>query len=299
MQKRMARMRRRAIDWRRGSLQARSMQHMQHMQRRQFSALLVGVAGAAAGVHGCAPSATAGAAMGSDPRARATRLRLPIRAICFDLFTLFDPRSVVEAARAVAPEHAVALCEAWRTRQFEYAWLRATAGRYTDFAAVTRDALEYAARARGIHLSVDARESLVAAYSKLEPWPDTHAALTAWKAAGLRLAPLANYSPRMLAPLIEHGGLSGMFDALISTDAARTYKPDPRAYALGVSTLGLAREEIAFSAFGGWDAAGACWFGYPTFWVNRLGVAREELAPSYDGTGASLAELARFVSEWA
>jgi 2-haloacid dehalogenase len=296
MQNCMARMRRRSIDASCGSLQARIMDHM---QRRQFSALLIGVGGAAAGLHGCAPCSTPGALIRAERPARAARARVPIRAICFDLFTLFDPRSVVEAARAVAPEQAVELCEAWRTRQFEYAWLRATAGQYTDFADVTRDALEYAARARGIHLSVNARESLVAAYSKLEPWPDTRSALTAWKSAGLRLAPLANYSPGMLAPLIEHGGLAGMFDALISTDAARTYKPDPRAYALGVSTFELEREEIAFSAFGGWDAAGARWFGYPTFWVNRLGVAREELAPAYDGTGATLAELARFVSEWA
>lgn len=269
------------------------------MQRRQFSALLVGVGGVAAGLCGRVPSATAGPPPRAEPTARGKGARRPIRGICFDLFTLFDPRSVIDAAKAVAPERAAPLCEAWRTRQFEYAWLRATAGRYTDFRDVTRDALEYAARAHHVSLSEPARESLVDAYSKLEPWPDTRAALLAWRAAGLRLAPLANYSPRMLASLIEHAGLSGMFDALISTDAARTYKPDPRAYALGVSTLRLDRQQIAFSAFGGWDAAGAGWFGYPTFWVNRLGVAREELAPGYDGTGPTLAELARFVSEWA
>ena len=85
---------------------------------------------------------------------------------------------------------------------------------------------------------------------------------------------------------------------LISTDAAKTFKPDPRAYALGVSALGLKREEIVFSAFGGWDAAGARWFGYPTFWVNRLGVPQEELAPAPDGTGPTLAELATFVASW-
>ncbi len=269
------------------------------MRRRQFSALLVGAGGVAAGLHGCSPRAPAPAAAAAEPRVPGGRARLPIRGICFDLFTLFDPRSVIQAAKAAGVEPAVELCEAWRTRQFEYAWLRASAGQYADFRDVTRDALEYALRARQISLSEHAREVLVEAYSKLEPWPDTLAALVAWRNAGLRLAPLANYSPSMLAALIQRGGLSDMFDALISTDAARTYKPDPRAYALGVSALGLAREQVAFSAFGGWDAAGARWFGYPTFWVNRLGVPREELAPAYDGTGATLAELARFISEWA
>jgi 2-haloacid dehalogenase len=61
---------------------------------------------------------------------------------------------------------------------------------------------------------------------------------------------------------------------------------------LGVSLFGLPREEIGFAAFGGWDAAGAAWFGYPTFWVNRLGLPVEELAPGPEATGPTLRELA-------
>lgn len=243
--------------------------------------------------------------MGSAPpaaapaRASKRRDRVEIRAICFDLFTLFDPRSVVQVAGGMVGEGAAELCEAWRLRQFEYAWLRAAAGTYVSFREVTRHALDYAARARGLALSKAARETLVGAYSRLEVWPDTRAALAAWRAAGLRLAPLANYSPDMLEPLIEQGGLSDAFDALISTDAARTFKPDPRAYALGMSALGLPREQIAFAAFGGWDAAGARWFGFPTFWVNRLGLPSEALPPAYDASGPGLAELATFVGGWA
>jgi 2-haloacid dehalogenase len=275
------------------------MRHAARMRRRE---LLTGLSSASAtllGLSACtSPSARLAQAPRTTPAAPGTQAshgRVPIRGICFDLFTLFDPRSVVEAAKPFVADQAAALCETWRTRQFEYGWIRASAGIYVDFRQVTRDALEYASRARGLTLTEDARETLVDAYSKLEPWPDTRAQLAAWRAAGLRLAPLANYSPRMLEALIDHSGLAGSFDALISTDAARTFKPDPRAYALGPSTLGLDRREIAFSAFGGWDAAGAKWFGYPTFWVNRLSVPREELAPAYDDTGTTLAELATFV----
>jgi hypothetical protein len=83
----------------------------------------------------------------------------------------------------------------------------------------------------------------------------------------------------------------------LSADARRrTFKPDPRAYALGVSVLGLRREEIAFAAFGGWDAAGAAWYGYPTFWVDRLGLPVEELAPGPDATGRTLRELAAWIA---
>lgn len=46
--------------------------------------------------------------------------------------------------------------------------------------------------------------------------------------------------------------------------------------------------------FGAWDAAGAKWFGYPTVWVNRAGVPREELSKDPDVTTADLSGLIEF-----
>jgi 2-haloacid dehalogenase len=255
------------------------------MRRREFLGLLSSTA-----MTGLV--ATAGALPIPSPRAPS---RAKIRAICFDLFTIFDPRSVVAVAQTVVPSGAAELCEAWRARQFEYSWLRVAARRYVDFRTVTYDALVFAEKTRRIALPERARQRLVDAYSELEPWPDTRGTLSAWKRAGLRLAPLSNYSPSMLERLVANSKLGDVFDVLISSDRAKTFKPDPRAYALGVSTLDLDRAEIAFCAFGGWDAAGAKWFGYPTFWVNRLGVPSEELLPPPDGTGPTLAEFASFL----
>ena len=97
---------------------------------------------------------------------------------------------------------------------------------------------------------------LVGSYERLAPWPDAREALQSMRRAGLRLATLANFTPAMIENLLANAGLRPLFDALISSDRARTFKPDPRAYALGPSVLGLHKEEIAFAAFGGWDAAG-------------------------------------------
>jgi 2-haloacid dehalogenase len=251
--------------------------------RRQFLEGLA-VAALGAGVRG------ANAAM--PPAAGPAR----IRAVALDLFTIFDPRSVVAVAEAIVPGRARELCEAWRVRQFEYSWLHTAAGTYRDFHAVTEDALAYAARAQGVNLSPDASRRLVAAYERLAPWPDSRTALETMKAAGLRLTPLANFTPAMIEHLLANAGFRPLFDEIISTDRAKTYKPDPRAYALGPSVFKLRREEIAFAAFGGWDAAGAKWFGYPTFWVNRLGVPGEELPPGPDAVGSTLTEVASWVA---
>ena len=90
-------------------------------------------------------------------------------------------------------------------------------------------------------------------------------------------------------------GLTGLFDALISTDANHSYKPEARAYRLGMDRLHLAKRDIVFAAFGGWDAAGAKSFGYPTFWVNRFSQPVEELRVRPDGMSTNLDGLLKFV----
>lgn len=199
-----------------------------------------------------------------------------VRAVAFDLFTLFDPRGVDRRVTEVLGEQP-AFTATWKTKLFEYSWLRAASRQYRDFEALSGDALSYAARAHDVTLSATARHAIASAFTELDAWPDSALVLQQLRQRGLKLAPLANYAPRMIERLLGRAQLLEHFDALISTDRARTYKPDPRAYALGETVLGLPRQQIAFSAFGGWDAAGAHWFGMPTFWVNRLGKPREEL----------------------
>jgi 2-haloacid dehalogenase len=99
----------------------------------------------------------------------------------------------------------------------------------------------------------------------------------------------------MLRANAENAGLTELFDVLLSTDANRTYKPDPRAYQLGVAWLRVPKREIVFVAFGGWDAAGAKSFGYPTVWVNRFKQPAEELGVRPDVTVTDLDGLLDFV----
>ena len=161
---------------------------------------------------------------------------------------------------------------------------------------VTADSLEVAARSLGVELSAGIRDALLGVYGELDAWPDALPSLQALGDAGLRLALLSNMTPSMLNAGIEHAGLRGVFERVLSTDDARSFKPAPRAYALGPSALRLPAESILFVASAGWDAAGAKWFGYPTYWVNRPGAPQEELGVAPDGTGRDLRELVDFAS---
>ena len=132
-------------------------------------------------------------------------------------------------------------------------------------------------------------------FLELKPWPDVAPVLAKLNRLNCRLCLLSNFTPRMLRTNIEQSKLEKTFEFLLSTDAAKAYKPDPRAYQLTVDTFGLQKHEIAFVAFAGWDAAGARSFGFPTFWVNRLNLPSEQLEVAPDMEKNILGELPQFV----
>ena len=218
-----------------------------------------------------------------------------IKAVLFDAFPIFDPRPIFASVVERFPERGSDLNNLWRTRQFEYTWLRSMSHRYRDFHEVTEDALVFAAKFLKIEISAKQRREIMEGYTHLKEWDDVPAAIESLRATNIRLGILSNFTPAMLQAAISNSNLQGTFEHVLSTDYVKTYKPDPRAYQLGPDALKLKREEILFAAFAGWDAFGAKSFGYPTFWVNRQNAPLEELGSAPDGVGSNLATLVEFV----
>jgi 2-haloacid dehalogenase len=217
------------------------------------------------------------------------------KAVAFDYFVLFNANSVVPVVEKEFPGKGAEFTTAWRARQFDYGFLRSITGHQEDFFKVTDDALVYTAEAMHLDLPPDKRERLLNAYLTLTPWPDTVAAVKKLKAAGVRIITIANFSPRMLRDNAERAGIVDLFDELLSTEVNHSYKPEPRAYELGMQRLKLNKEEIVFAAFGGWDAYGAKSFGYTTYWVNRFNLPMEKLGIEPDATSNDIAGLVRFI----
>ena len=220
---------------------------------------------------------------------------IKFKAIAFDGFPIIDPRPVFARLEEMFPGKGSELGNIWRTRQFEYSWLRTLGGRYVDFWQVTEEALVFAAKARGVDLSVAQRDQLMQSWLTLKAWPDVAPALQQLKNAGIRMAFLSNLTETMLDAAVKNSGLEGYFEPHLSTDRVKAFKPDPRAYQMGLDAFKLRKEEIVFAAFAGWDASGARWLGYPTFWVNRLNAPVEELGVAPDGVGSGLSDLVEFV----
>ena len=248
-------------------------------------------------VTGCAVTLTQAEARSAPASAHEMpRKRSRIKAVAFDGFPIFDPRPIAQAAEELFPGRGAELMRAWRSRQFEYTWLRTLSNQYLDFWQVTEDALVAAAAACGLALLESQRERLMNAYLSLKAWPDVAPALTTLANAGVRLALLSNLTPHMLDAAVRSAGLEGAFERHLSVDRVRAYKPDPRAYRLGVEAFGLRREEIAFAASAAWDAAGASAFGYPALWINRTNEAPERLGAPPVAAGNTLAAVCEYVT---
>lgn len=236
-----------------------------------------------------ATAATLAAAM--DAKANAVGRVSAIKAIAFDGFVIFDLRPIAALAETLFPGRGQDLAAAWKSRQFEYTWLRTLMNNYVDFWRVTDEALTFAGAQTGLDITLPKRMQLMELFLNLKAWPDVLPTLTTLRQAGIRLAFLNNFSSSMLDANIKSAGLQGFFEEHLSTDRVGAYKPDPRAYQMGPDHFKLPRDQIAFAAFGGWDAAGAKKFGYWTYWCDRLGVPKEVLGVSPDATGTGLAEL--------
>jgi 2-haloacid dehalogenase len=187
----------------------------------------------------------------------------------FDAYgTLFDVHAAIGRYRDAAGTDAENFSQIWRTKQLEYTWTLTLAGHYLDFWTLTQRALDYAlARFPSIDRSL--RTDLLDAYLKLDAFPDVGGTLAGLKSRGARLAILSNGSPDMLTSVVDAAGLRTVFDAVLSVDTVRVYKPRTDAYALVTKELGVEPQEVAFISSNRWDIMGATTFGFRTFWINR------------------------------
>jgi 2-haloacid dehalogenase len=220
-----------------------------------------------------------------------------LKAVLFDAYgTLFDVHSVIALAESLFPGQGAALSQAWRSRQLEYTWLRTLSNQYKDFWQVTGDALRWAARAQQLPLTPSQHAQLLDAYLRLRPFPENLDVLRGLHAGGMVLGTLSNGTASMLDAAIDSAGMRGLFAHVLTVDSVHRYKTDAAAYSLGTVAVGAPANEIAFVSSNCWDAIGATWFGYRTFWVNRGNAPMDQLDVFPEGIGTSLSDLPQFLA---
>lgn len=213
-------------------------------------------------------------------------------AVVFDAYgTLFDVHSVASLAEQLFPGRGEALSQLWRQKQLEYSWLRAMSRRFKPFWEITRDGLRFAALRLSLPLTAESEARLMNQYACLSDFPENLQALRAMKAAGLRLGILTNGNREMIEVSVRSAGMTGLFDHLLSSEAVGTFKTMDAIYALAPQAFGCRARDILFVSSNGWDAIGAHWHGFASFWINRAAMPPEQLDTEPDYTGRLLTDV--------
>jgi 2-haloacid dehalogenase len=214
-----------------------------------------------------------------------------IEACVFDAYgTLFDVNSAARTAQDSIGEKWQVLAELWRAKQLQYTWLRTLAGCHADFWQVTGEALDFAL----LTLKLDdpaLRARLMSLYLVLNAYPEVPETLARLKVAGMKLAILSNGSPDMLASAAASAGIAELFDAILSIEEVKVYKPHPYVYALACERFNVPPARVCFLSSNGWDAYCAKAFGLRVLWCNRFGQAPEQIPETPDAQIATLSEL--------
>src|SRR5690349_24377465 len=83
------------------------------------------------------------------------------KAVAFDYFVLFDANSILPAVEKEFPGRGAEFVRTWRSKQFEYGFLRSITHQYRDFFQVTDDALVYTTHLMSLDLKPEARQRLL------------------------------------------------------------------------------------------------------------------------------------------
>ena len=199
-----------------------------------------------------------------------------IKALAFDAYgTVFDVHSVVTLAEEMFPGKGKELSQLWRSKQIEYMFLRTIMGRYIPHDQNTEAGLTYSMKYLGLPGGASERKALMDAYEKLSPFDDARKTLP--KLNRIKKAILSVGTPSLLTNLVGNAGIASQFDALLSVDEVKVYKPHPRTYQLATDKFNLQRHEIGFVTSNYFDVAGAKAFGFQVIWINRNSALPDEL----------------------
>ena len=169
-----------------------------------------------------------------------------------------------EAAR---PEWFLTLQERWMTTNLT--------GRFEPFSSLAKSALRQLGAKHCVAITADDEQALVDGILSMPAHGDVTAALTTLRDQGHTLTALTNSALKAAHRQLEHAGLVGYFDAILSVESVECYKPAPEPYRHAAAHWGVETHEMAMIAAHGWDLIGAHAAGMRTGFVARPGKAMD------------------------
>ena len=189
--------------------------------------------------------------------------------ISFDCYgTLIDwEAGLLPVLRSILAGHNCALADPAILELYGEFEAEAESGAYRSYRDVLEPVVQSFGARLGFQLSPSEIRSLPESVPSWPPFADTVSALQQLKTR-YKLAVISNIDNELFAQTRKLLGVE--FDAVITAEQARSYKPSLRNFELALQTLGIPREKLLHAAQSIYhDVIPARSLGIATVWVNR------------------------------
>jgi 2-haloacid dehalogenase len=213
-----------------------------------------------------------------------------MRVLVFDVIeTLLDLQALDPAFESVFGDRGVR--QQWFQQMLQSALVSTATGTYRDFTQLGRAALDMTAKRRGVELSPDQQQQILATVRQLPPHPDVIDGLSRLGDAGFRMAALTNSTAEVAEAQLRYAGLRDFFEQALSADMAKRLKPAREPYQMAAQRLGVEPANMRMIAAHAWDVTGAMRAGCAAAFVARPGMVLDPAGEQPDIVGADLGEL--------
>ena len=180
----------------------------------------------------------------------------------------------------------------WFGRVLQLAFVTTITGRYSDFSAIGKAALQAIEEIHHRPLSPPQRQEILDGVTKLPAHSDVSDGLGKLQRAGARMVALTNSTPEKAELQLTNAGLRPYFLRVLSADSVRRLKPAPEPYQMAARDLGITTNSLTLVATHSWDIAGAAAAGCATAFLARPGQVLDALTPKPSLIATDLRDLA-------
>ncbi|HET7897685.1 MAG TPA: haloacid dehalogenase type II [Flavisolibacter sp.] len=163
---------------------------------------------------------------------------------------------------------------------------------FHEFATLAKASMEMTAQKLGRTIESDTIDDVMEMLKHLPVHENVQEGLSLLNDMGYRIAALTNSPKYTIDERMEPTGLISYFEAVLSAEQAKQYKPMLEIYEWAAKKLRVAPEEALLVSSHGWDIAGGAAAGMKTAFIQRGKQALYPLAPKPNFVCKDLMELA-------
>ena len=183
----------------------------------------------------------------------------------------------------------------WFGMLLHYSLVDNSTNNYHNFTDLADATLEMAAKALKADVPPSDRKEALKIIKELPAHDDVPKGLQLLKENGFRLATLTNSPATTLSAQLQHANLTEYFEATLSIDTIKKYKPALETYLWAAEKLSVNVSEAILVAAHGWDITGALQAGMQAAFVEREGQSLYPLAPKPQFIGKNLIEVSNSI----